>query len=158
MGNYIISEAFDKLEKLDKLNKKASHRNLSEAFHADANSVMTTEQAKQYWEENCDSDPVLCEYDSFDEWCKDSVENGYIVDEDELIKTEQGEYDTYDDDEFIDEEIPELEGEWINVEDILTPENYIQKSTFTEDVDREIDWEPRPMSDEEFELYYDEWR
>ena len=41
---------------------------------------MTTEEAKKYWKENRTSDPLLEMYDSFEEWYKDSKENGYIED------------------------------------------------------------------------------
>ena len=40
--------------------------------------IMTPAEAKEYWEKEHDYDPVLSEYDSFSDWYKDSVANGYI--------------------------------------------------------------------------------
>lgn len=41
---------------------------------------MTPAEARKYWEENSDSDPILAEYNGdFSAWYKDSVENGYIL-------------------------------------------------------------------------------
>lgn len=41
---------------------------------------MTTEQAKRYWKNHHDDDPILQDYDSFEDWYKESKENGYIKD------------------------------------------------------------------------------
>lgn len=41
----------------------------------------TYEEAKEYWEKEYKNDPVLSSYDSFEEWWKDTKENGYAVEE-----------------------------------------------------------------------------
>lgn len=46
----------------------------------EVDDTMTTEEAKQYWKENHNSDPILVDYDSFEDWYKESKENGYIKD------------------------------------------------------------------------------
>lgn len=46
----------------------------------DYNETMTTEEAKEYWKENHNSDPILVDYDSFEDWYKESKQNGYIKD------------------------------------------------------------------------------
>lgn len=40
--------------------------------------VFTPEEARAYWEKEHSNDPVLSEYDSFNDWYEDSVANGYI--------------------------------------------------------------------------------
>ena len=51
---------------------------------------MTTEQAKRYWKNHHDDDPILQDYDSFEDWYKESKENGYI--KDEVVEKEQYPY------------------------------------------------------------------
>ena len=40
--------------------------------------TMTTAEAKIYWKDHRDDDPILEEYDSFAEWYNESKRNGYI--------------------------------------------------------------------------------
>ena len=42
------------------------------------NDVMTPEEARKYWDSEKDSDPVLAEFDNFQDWYDESVKNGYI--------------------------------------------------------------------------------
>ena len=42
--------------------------------------TMNTEQAKRYWKNHHNDDPILEGYDSFEDWYKESKENGYIAD------------------------------------------------------------------------------
>lgn len=61
-----------------------SYKKIEESYD-EANDVMTPEEAEAYWQENKDSDPILAEYDSYQDWFKDSKENGYIRELDEAI-------------------------------------------------------------------------
>ena len=42
------------------------------------NDVMTPEEARKYWDNEKDNDPVLAEFDNFQDWYDESVKNGYI--------------------------------------------------------------------------------
>ena len=40
--------------------------------------ICSLAEIKSWWNRDKDSDPVLLDYDSFDEWFSDTVENGYL--------------------------------------------------------------------------------
>lgn len=61
-----------------------SYKKIEESYD-EANDVMTPEEAKAYWQENRYEDPILAEYDSYQDWFKVSKENGYIKELDEAI-------------------------------------------------------------------------
>ena len=42
------------------------------------NDLMTPEEARKYWDNEKDNDPVLAEFDNFQDWYDESVKNGYI--------------------------------------------------------------------------------
>lgn len=42
------------------------------------NDIMTPEEARKYWDNEKDNDPVLVEFDNFQDWYDESVKNGYI--------------------------------------------------------------------------------
>ena len=42
------------------------------------NDIMTPEEARKYWDNEKDNDPVLAEFDNFQDWYDESVKNGYI--------------------------------------------------------------------------------
>lgn len=42
------------------------------------NDLMTPEEARKYWDSEKDNDPVLAEFDNFQDWYDESVKNGYI--------------------------------------------------------------------------------
>ena len=52
--------------------------------------VFTPEEARAYWEKEHNNDPVLSEYDSFNDWYEDSVANGYIKESCQSRLTEAG--------------------------------------------------------------------
>ena len=51
---------------------------LHESIDDTYNDVMTPEEARKYWDSEKDSDPVLAEFDNFQDWYDESVKNGYI--------------------------------------------------------------------------------
>ena len=57
---------------------KKSDLSLHESIDDIHNDVMTPEEARKYWDSEKDSDPVLAEFDNFQDWYDESVKNGYI--------------------------------------------------------------------------------
>ena len=53
-------------------------KDLHESIDDIYNDVMTPEEARKYWDSEKDSDPVLAEFDNFQDWYDESVKNGYI--------------------------------------------------------------------------------
>ena len=53
-------------------------KDLHESIDDTYNDVMTPEEARKYWDNEKDNDPVLIEYDNFQDWYDESVKNGYI--------------------------------------------------------------------------------
>ena len=53
-------------------------KDLHESIDDTYNDVMTPEEARKYWDSEKDSDPVLAEFDNFQDWYDESVKNGYI--------------------------------------------------------------------------------
>ena len=53
-------------------------KDLHESIDDIYNDVMTPEEARKYWDNEKDNDPVLIEYDNFQDWYDESVKNGYI--------------------------------------------------------------------------------
>ena len=53
-------------------------KDLHESIDDIYNDVMTPEEARKYWDNEKDSDPVLAEFDNFQDWYDESVKNGYI--------------------------------------------------------------------------------
>lgn len=53
---------------------KDLHESIDDAY----NDVMTPEEARKYWDSEKDNDPVLAEFDNFQDWYDESVKNGYI--------------------------------------------------------------------------------
>lgn len=51
---------------------------LHESIEDVYNDVMTPEEARKYWDSEKDNDPVLVEFDNFQDWYDESVKNGYI--------------------------------------------------------------------------------
>ena len=54
------------------------HESLHESIDDIYNDVMTPEEARKYWDSEKDNDPVLVEFDNFQDWYDESVKNGYI--------------------------------------------------------------------------------
>lgn len=50
------------------------HESIEDAY----NDIMTPEEARKYWDAEKDNDPVLVEFDNFQDWYDESVKNGYI--------------------------------------------------------------------------------
>ena len=57
---------------------KKSDLSLHESIDDIHNDVMTPEEARKYWDSEKDTDPVLAEFDNFQDWYDESVKNGYI--------------------------------------------------------------------------------
>ena len=53
-------------------------KDLHESIDDTYNDVMTPEEARKYWDSEKDNDPVLAEFDNFQDWYDESVKNGYI--------------------------------------------------------------------------------
>ena len=53
-------------------------KDLHESIDDTYNDVMTPEEARKYWDNEKDNDPVLAEFDNFQDWYDESVKNGYI--------------------------------------------------------------------------------
>jgi len=71
-----IKNPTDEMKKFAKNKKSAIDLAIEEEEHP-----MTTEEAKEYWKNNRTSDPILEDYNSFEDWYKESKQNGYIKDE-----------------------------------------------------------------------------
>ena len=54
------------------------HESLHESIEDEYNDVMTPKEARKYWDAEKDNDPVLVEFDNFQDWYDESVKNGYI--------------------------------------------------------------------------------
>ena len=74
------------LEALKELGLESASKDEADDYDFTSDEPMTTEEAKKYWKKNRTSDPLLEMYDSFEEWYKESKENGYIVDSKSLVK------------------------------------------------------------------------
>lgn len=57
---------------------KKSDLSLHESIDDIHNDVMTPEEARKYWDNEKDNDPVLAGFDNFQDWYDESVKNGYI--------------------------------------------------------------------------------
>ena len=57
---------------------KNSDLSLHESIEDEYNDVMTPKEARKYWDAEKDNDPVLVEFDNFQDWYDESVKNGYI--------------------------------------------------------------------------------
>ncbi|MBO7691111.1 MAG: DUF2213 domain-containing protein, partial [Methanobrevibacter sp.] len=67
------------LEDLEKFEKESSkEESPKEGNELEAGQLYESE-AKEYWDKNKKDDPVLAEYKSYEDWYKDSKENGYII-------------------------------------------------------------------------------
>ena len=53
-------------------------KDLHESIDDTYNDVMTPEEARKYWDSEKDNDPVLANYNNFQDWYDESVKNGYI--------------------------------------------------------------------------------
>ena len=53
-------------------------KDLHESIDDTYNDVMTPEEARKYWDNEKDNDPVLAGFDNFQDWYDESVKNGYI--------------------------------------------------------------------------------
>lgn len=90
-------DEFDKVEKMPTRKERVDHlRKLGEEKGFSENAINTAikkwdvlpddyvifeSEAKQYWEDYHKDDPVMSEYDSYEDWFKESKENGYILPE-----------------------------------------------------------------------------
>ena len=63
---------------------KKSGLSLHESIDDTYNDVMTPEEARKYWDAEKDNNPVLVEFDNFQDWYDESVKNSYIKESIEL--------------------------------------------------------------------------
>ena len=66
----------------DKINELGGYQSIGTATYLDTNGLFgepgaqyTEKDFKEYWDEAHDSDPVLMEYDNYEDWYEDTVSN-----------------------------------------------------------------------------------
>lgn len=71
--------------------KKSPRRRMKESKTEwqEANGAMTPTEMRRYWARYKDSDPILADYDSYEDWYKDSEESGFVVHDEDMEESKR---------------------------------------------------------------------
>lgn len=94
--------------------QSAMYQDMDGSTLGDIGTTATEEELRRLYDEWHDSDPVVSEYDSFEDWLDDTVNNGYLkrIAGSETVEAAEEDDDEYDENaEYIQALIGDLESE-----------------------------------------------